>query len=92
MFGGKLTIDQYREDFLIIEKHDWVLRYFNDKTNLPSTLSSIASNPIQRSWTYHIFNEEMVYDYPRIKKSDEQKKSETITPPIVKSKSKPRLF
>lgn len=88
LFGGKTSLTDYRKDFLMITNYQWVLRYFNDKTNIASTFQSLISNPLQRVWVYYNFDDDEMQheDHHRT----EEKKE--MTPPVVKTKRKPKLF
>ena len=51
-FGGTLSIEEYRKDFLTVESYDWVNTYFNKNNAVRGTLASLTSNPKRRAYTF----------------------------------------
>lgn len=88
MFGGNMDIEEYRKDFLCIRDKKWVIRYFNDRTDISSTLQSLSSTPVRRMWIFHNYDSFELKD----KVTEEKQPEEKITPPVVKIKRKPKLY
>lgn len=51
-FGGNLSVEEYRKDFLTIESYDWVEDYFNKNREVNSAMTSLTSTKQRRMYTF----------------------------------------
>lgn len=51
-FGGHLSIDEYRKNFMKIEKYDWVMEYFHKNNKIMRELGSLTLTQKRRAYTF----------------------------------------
>ena len=51
-FGGTMTIEEYRKNFLIIENYKWVVEYFHKNNQIIRELDSLSLTQKRRAYTY----------------------------------------
>ncbi len=87
MFGGPISIEVYREDFLTIKDVKWTHRYFHQNSYIPSNMKSLTNEMKQRRWTFTLLYEDV------IQREETQKEDEKLPlAPVVNMKRKPSLF
>ena len=52
MFGGGITISEYRKDFLVIEDYAWVTNYFHNNDSMHRDMDQLMSTPKSRAYTF----------------------------------------
>ena len=84
-FGGQMTIEEYRREFMMIKNYDWVDRYFRKNPRVHHAMDEITATKEKRMYTFYLYTPSMV-DI-KIDTTKDIKKS--IAPPkVVKSKRK----
>lgn len=74
-----MNIEEYRYEFMCIEKYEWITMFLCDRH---ASFSSLIRNPNQRSYTYGLLTVE-------INRKDEKSKEETPKPKV---KGQPKMF
>lgn len=87
MFGGPISIEVYREDFLTIKDVKWTHRYFHQNSYIPSNMKSLTNEMKQRRWTFTLLYDDVI-------QREETQKEDEKSPlaPVVNMKRKPSLF
>lgn len=52
IFGGDVSIDDYRKDFLQVKKYDWVVQYFHQNNKVTRDLETLTSTQKRRAYTF----------------------------------------
>lgn len=81
MFGGPVSIKEYRKNFMRVTNYEWIERFFRRNPRIPNTFYHIkeSSGRIQLS---------KPQKRPNIVIAPKQEEEETIKPPIVRDKKK----
>lgn len=89
MFGGTMSIEEYRQRFHIIRDYKWVEIYFCERSDLVSTKQSLEATKHRRLWAFHNYDGDQCVACVNAKEKQKQKEEES--PPVIKKKHYPSL-